>query len=131
MTARAIIPAARPPAPSASATPIATANQIRRTIFPLTLRKTYLEEGFFNVTVDFDKYVRPDDGPVVIFLVVGGREHRVDGKVNRSTANRNGTARVRGGAPLKDLFLSNFDVDEQLDVQIESPTQMRIQKARR
>jgi hypothetical protein len=73
-------------------------------IFPLTLHKTYLEQGFFNVTVDFDKYVRPTDGPVDLLLCHDGREHRIGATVNR-TANLNGTARIRGGASSGTGFL--------------------------
>ncbi len=37
-------------------------------VFLLTLHKTYLEQGFFNVTVDYDRYVRQTEGPVDVVL---------------------------------------------------------------
>ena len=34
-------------------------------VFQLRLEKTYYERGFFNVTRDFDHFVRSDDGPCI------------------------------------------------------------------
>src|ERR1700730_13122234 len=96
-------------------------------IFPLTLHKTYLEQGFFNVTVDFDNYVRQTEGTVDLLLLSGGKDQSVAAKVNRS-ANRNGTARMMGGTKLRDWFLSQFDVGARLDVDLGSAGQIRIQK---
>ena len=55
-------------------------------VLKLTLQRTYHKMGFFNVPVSHDKYVRPTEG-------------RVD-----RHANRNGTARVMGGVPLRGWF---------------------------
>ena len=97
-------------------------------IFPLTLHKTYLEQGFFNVTVDYDKYVQQSEGPVALVLVARGREHRLQANVNRS-ANRNGTARIMGGTGLREWFLSNADVGAKLDVDLSSQQHIRIKLA--
>jgi len=74
-------------------------------IFRLKLEKTYYEKGFFNVPVDFDRYVLASDG--LIELILGKGNLPITGKVYR-TANQNGTARIWGGAKLRDWFKANF-----------------------
>ncbi len=93
-------------------------------IFPLILHKTYREQGFFNVTVAFDKYVRPE-GALSLLLSAGGEEQRIAARVNRS-ANQNGTARILGGPKLRAWFLSHFDVGAELDVDLASLEEIRI-----
>ena len=78
----------------------------------LTLHRTYYMKGFFNVRVDFDRYVRSDDGPVKL---VCGDHIQVAGRVTR-TANLNGTARIFGGAALRDWFQMNFEQGETVKV---------------
>jgi hypothetical protein len=73
--------------------------------FPLKLARTYYENGFFNVTVDYQNYVRPDSGPVTIVLHNTGQI--INGRVNRE-ANRNGTPRIFGNSELRDWFQKNF-----------------------
>ena len=58
-------------------------------VFHLRLEKTYYERGFFNVTRDFDHFVRSDDGPISLQL---GDGWSIEGHVNRR-AQRNGMAR--------------------------------------
>lgn len=41
-------------------------------IFPLVLQKTYYKQGFFNVTVDFDHFVRSTEGQVDLVLLPAG-----------------------------------------------------------
>src|SRR2546426_5668816 len=96
-------------------------------VFPLTLHKTYLEQGFFNITVDYDKYVRHTEGPVEVVLLTDGKEQRIEAKVNRS-ANMNGTARIMGSTKLRDWFLKHFDVGARLEVDLSS-AEVRIRKA--
>ena len=96
-------------------------------IFPLRLEKTYFEKGFFNVTVDFDKYVRPTNGQIELLLIANGRQHRVDGSVNRN-ANRNHTARIMGTTKLRDWFMTYFAIGAQVDVHLLSPHLMRLEK---
>ena len=67
----------------------------------LTLEKTYYRQGFFNVTVDFDRFIRPTEGPVESILGTSGL--KIQGKANRS-ANLNRTARIMGGSKLRDWF---------------------------
>src|SRR5687768_16392908 len=54
-------------------------------IFKLKIHKTYYEQGFFNVLVDFDRFVRISEGEVE--LVLGASNHAITGKINR-TANQ-------------------------------------------
>ena len=75
-------------------------------IFNLTLHRTYYNQGFFNVTVDFDRFVRPQEGPVVLRLGLRGPE--IQGLINRR-ANRNGTPRIIGRTRLRDWFQKNFE----------------------
>jgi hypothetical protein len=96
-------------------------------IFPLTLYKTYLEQGFFNVSRDFDKYVRLTEGTVELLLLSDGKQQRVEAKINRST-NEKGTARILGGPKLRDWF-HHFDVGARLDVDLASAGEIRIQKS--
>ena len=124
----------RPPAaPEALLAP--TANPVRPAVpitgrtFPLVLQRTYLEKGFFNVTVDFDVYVRPDAGPISMVLCAEGKELRGEAKVNR-TANGNSTARIMGGVTLRDWLMRHFDLGARLDVHLLSPHEIRIEKAK-
>jgi hypothetical protein len=86
-------------------------------IFKLTLQKTYFNKGFFNVIVDYDRYVRNSSGPVRLRLGLSGIE--IDGKINR-IANNNGTARVLGGEPLRNWFQSNFEPMDTVEVDLSS-----------
>jgi hypothetical protein len=47
-------------------------------LFRLTLEKTYYRQGFFNVTVDFDRFIRPTEGPVELILGTCGLRSRSD-----------------------------------------------------
>lgn len=86
-------------------------------IFKLTLEKTYLEQGFFNVTRDYDRFVRSTEGPIQLRLGRTGRH--IDGTINRH-ANRNGTPRIRGGPQLRDWFIDNFNIRDVVNVDLSS-----------
>ncbi|MBW8011595.1 MAG: hypothetical protein FVQ83_10205 [Chloroflexi bacterium] len=90
-------------------------------IYKLKLYKTYYNNGFFNVPVDFDKYVQREDGPIII--IIDGRE--IDARVDHR-ANLNGTARVFGRSELRDWFQSNFDMFDIVNVEFESPRLIRL-----
>lgn len=86
-------------------------------VFPLRLEKTYYNMGFFNIKLDFDHLVRSDDGPVTLQL---GNSGFVQGYVNRR-ANINGTARVMGGASLRDWFRQNYAMGDIVPVTFHAP----------
>ena len=92
-----------------------------RPVFELTLDPTYYNQGFFNVLTDFDRYVRPDEGSIV--LVLGNRFQEIEARVDRS-ANRNGTARIMGGAPLRRWFQTRFQVLDTVSVRFEAPDRL-------
>lgn len=86
-------------------------------IFKLTLQQTYFNQGFFNVIVDYDRYVRKTAGPVRLRLGSFGIE--IDGKINR-TVNNNGTARVLGGTALRNWFQNNFEPMDTVEINLSS-----------
>ncbi|MDQ4077459.1 MAG: DUF6494 family protein [Chloroflexota bacterium] len=91
--------------------------------YSLTLHRTYYDQGFFNVPVDYDRHVREDEGPVK--LVLGKDEQVIEGYVNRS-ANTNGTARIMGRTALRDWFQDRFQVGDQVDVTFQSPDVIQL-----
>ncbi len=86
-------------------------------LFELTLHRTYYEQGFFNVPVDFEKYVRSSDGPVELLLGTSGE--KLAGRVNRR-ANQNGTPRIMGGAKLRDWFQEHYAQGDKVEVDLGS-----------
>jgi len=94
-------------------------------IFKLTLQKTYYRQGFFNVTVDFDHYVRKAEGEISI--VLGNTGQKLKGRIDRQ-ANMNGTARIHGGADLRDWFERYFTVMDTVDVDLSSQDVIRLSK---
>ena len=86
-------------------------------VFPLRLEKTYYSKGFFNITREFDHLVRSDDGSITLRL---GRDESIKGYVNRR-ANINGTARVRGGARLRDWFQQNYAMGDIVPITFDAP----------
>lgn len=92
--------------------------------FPLKLHKTYYEQGFFNVTVAFDGYVRDEEGPILLLLGAGVV---IEEKIDRH-ANQNATARIHGGAPLRDWFQQNFACGDVVNVDLSSKEQIRLLK---
>lgn len=58
------------------------------------------------MVADYDRYVRTNDGPVHLRIEPSGDEFQ--GKINRHI-NQNGTARILGGAKLRDWFQKNFE----------------------
>jgi hypothetical protein len=87
-------------------------------ILSLTLHHTYYNKGFFNVPVDFDRFVRSQEGPVLLRLGLGGTE--IEGTINRR-ANRNGTPRIMGRTKLRDWFQKNYEPLETVPIDLSSP----------
>lgn len=94
-------------------------------VFNLKLQQTYFKQGFFNVVVDFDRYVRKTDGPVRIQLGRDGNE--IDGRIDRQV-NNNGTARVLGGARLRNWFQKNFEPMDVVAVDLTSEDVIVLEK---
>lgn len=86
-------------------------------IFALKLQPTYYKQGFFNVVIDYDRYVRTSEGPVRLRIEPSGEEF--EGKINRRV-NQNGTARILGGAKLRDWFQKNFEAMDTVHVELDS-----------
>ena len=86
-------------------------------IFALKLQKTYYRQGFFNVTADFDRYVRSSDGRIRLRLGRNGPE--ITATVKRS-ANLNGTARIYGRVALRDWFRREFKLLDTVNVDLTS-----------
>lgn len=123
--------AAQPAAPSPklpavrNVSPGSGARRTGMQIFNLRLQPTYFEQGFFNVAVDFDRYVRKAEGPIPIQL--GERGLVVEGKINRRV-NNNGTARILGGARLKRWFQANFEPMDTVAVDLTSEDLIVLEK---
>jgi hypothetical protein len=91
-------------------------------VYKLKLYKTYYNQGFFNVPVDYDHLVRRDEGPIEIRLADNSR---IMGHVNR-TANQNGTARIMGHVELRDWFQSKSRALDYIEVAFLSPELVRL-----
>lgn len=92
-----------------------------RPVFQLVLHPTYYNNGFFNVLREFDRYVRRDEGPVT--LVLGNRFQEIGARVDRN-ANRNGTARIIGNAPLLRWFQREYHEKDVVPVRFASPDRL-------
>ncbi len=88
-------------------------------VLHLKLWKSYYNQGFFNIPREFDHLV---EGSIVT-LVFG--QNSIQATVNR-IANRNGTARIMGGAPLRDWFQSNYSEEDAVPVSFEAPTRLNL-----
>ena len=89
----------------------------------LTLHKTYYNQGFWNVSVDLDRYVRREEGAITLELGKGGQE--IQAFVNRS-ANNNGTARIMGRTPLRRWFQQNYSLMDDVPVHFVGPNRITL-----
>lgn len=88
--------------------------------YQLTLHKTYYDNGFFNLGVDVDRYVRTTSGPAKLQL--GKSKVTYPATVNRK-ANLNGTPRIMGGPSVRDWLQRNFKEKDIVTVEIVAPDQ--------
>lgn len=95
--------------------------------YRLTLRKTYYEKGFFNLGVAVERFIRPDSGPITIFL--GKSQAELIGRVNRE-ANTNGTPRIMGGPELRNWIQRKFFLLDIVDVVVIAPDRIWLKAAR-
>lgn len=79
--------------------------------YRLPLHPTYFSQGFFNVPVDYDRFVRRADS---VTIQLGPNGPTVEGTINWR-ANRNGTARIRARG-LARWFWDNFKVGDIVEV---------------
>jgi ribonuclease VapC len=93
----------------------------------ITLQRTYWQQGFFNVPVEYDRYFGPHNSKIEIFM--GDATDPIEGTINR-TAQRNGAPRVLGHAGLRNYFRSQFRPGDPISVAIESPQRIRIRAGR-
>lgn len=91
--------------------------------FKLCLHKTYFNQGFFNISVDFERYVTTSDEAVVIHL--GTTNKSIKGRVSRNY-NVNGTPRIFGYVELRNWFQNNFEVLDFVIIELLSPTAFLI-----
>lgn len=91
--------------------------------FRLRLENTYWSKGFFNVGVDFQRFVTMTEGPLDLYL--GNAAQPVIGRVSRS-ANRNATPRIYGNKALIEFFLAHHKPGALVQVEILSPTAIRV-----
>ena len=96
------------------------------TSFRLVLEKTYFAQGFFNVPVEYGRFVRSTDGPVQ--LLVGDPSRAIPGWVNRR-ANRNGSARIMGRAALRNWFQKCFRPMDSISVRLISLDSIRLSRS--
>lgn len=89
----------------------------------LKLHKSYYNKGFFNVSVDFDRYIGGHKEKVTMQLGQSGEV--LDGWIDRS-ANNISTPRIYFGAKLRNWFQSNYNIDDSIDVYILSPNMLKI-----
>jgi len=73
-------------------------------VFKLRLENTYWSKGFFNVSVDFERVLSENGGPVDIYL--GHETKSIQGTMTRR-ANLNATPRIFGSKALRDFFQSS------------------------
>lgn len=91
--------------------------------FLVTIGKTYFDQGFFNVPVDFERYFAADNSVIVIELPEASGN--VTGKINRS-ANVNNTPRIMGGLELRDWIQSYVRLGKSIRVIVEDPKRIAI-----
>lgn len=94
-------------------------------VYHLQVGQTYYDEGFFNVTKQFDQFVRADPGPIELILRSSLGEQRLQARVERG-AQANGTARVHGNVPLREWFRGQVRLGGVVDVEFLSTSQMRL-----
>lgn len=91
--------------------------------FNVRLGEAYWSKGFFNVSVDFERYLTTTEGPIEIFI--GDATKPLVGRISRS-ANSNATPRVFGNKPLAEFFQKNFKKGDFVAVEVVSPEAIRI-----
>jgi len=92
-------------------------------VFKLILHKTYYQSGFFNITVDFNRYI--GNHQEIIKLQLGNSGKVLKGRIDRR-ANKNGTPRIHGGSDLRNWFQSIYNIGDTIEIYILSPVSLKI-----
>lgn len=85
--------------------------------FDLTLEESYYSKGFFNVTIDYAKYVRAQADSIE--LVLGKSGIVIVARISW-TANRNGTPRISPRAALRDWFQRHYAQGDVIELELSS-----------
>jgi len=91
--------------------------------FTIKLAQTYYKTGFFNVPVAHQTHFGGNGQQVELF--VGDEVQPVIGTINR-TANRNGSPRIMGGVELRNSIQEKWSLDDDVQVDVLSPTSFRL-----
>ena len=94
-----------------------------QTEFQFQLHTTYFNGGFFNVTVEHERYFGGDGEQIDIFC--GQSNSPIIGSINRR-ANSNSTPRIMGGTLLKDWFQRDSSVAAKIHVAVQTPNEIRL-----
>ncbi len=110
-----------------AARPTNNGEENKMAVFRLQLQPTYYQKGFFNVSVDYDRYVRRDEG--LIDVQLGDNEaDTIPGRIDRHS-NPNRTARIICGASLRDWFQENFVLMEYVYVDLTLGMRLILRKS--
>jgi hypothetical protein len=91
--------------------------------FSFILHPTYYRTGFFNVVVEYQKFLGADGETIELFL--GNGAEPILGSINRR-ANLNGTPRIMGGTGLRDWFNTTASEMDSVSVEVISRTAIRL-----
>ena len=78
-----------------------------------------MKKDIFNIGVDAEKYIRKDNGEILIYL--GESKIPLKGKVDRK-ANQNGTPRIFCGPEFIRWVQKHYRLKEKVDLNIVSPS---------
>jgi len=92
--------------------------------FQFQLRKTYYNQGFFNVPVAYMEAFGKDNDRMEIFC--GKNAALIVGHINRS-ANKTNSPRIMGGSQLAYWFKNSKNLDDQIEVTVTSPNSIFIE----
>ncbi len=92
-------------------------------LFRVELHKAYFTQGFFNVSVDYERYFGANGE--TIDIGIEGDEKKIAGIINR-TANKNGTPRIMGGARLKRYLATHYRQGDILTIRILAKNRIEI-----
>lgn len=91
--------------------------------FTVTIGKTYLKQGFFNVPVAYtDNFAQHGAG---IEIWINGAVHPMQGTINR-TANLSNAPRIRASTQLRDWIKANFNLNDLMEVEVLAPNSIRL-----